>query len=93
MVDVDPQRVRELARSTRTHASAVGAQKPLANGVNAAADAQDCEVARNLRDTAAALDTVLQYHVTRLNHFAALARQGADRYEAADERNGQRFGN
>ena len=91
-MDVDPDRVRELALSTGKHATAIGAQRPLSDGNDAAAGAKGCEIAANVRDAARSLDTVLGYHVTRLNHFADLARRAADNYEVTDEQNRRGFG-
>ncbi len=88
---VDPPRVRGLARATRAVAEATRQRAPLSGGANPVAGADDNELAVSLRDAAAALDRVVDYHAGQYVGFAHLCTRGADSYENADDASGQRL--
>ncbi|NLE78354.1 MAG: hypothetical protein GX610_02045 [Rhodococcus sp.] len=87
MVEVDPARLRELAKVVRESGDDVAELAPLANGSLPTVTMTGSSFAETIENAALALDRVIGYHSGVLTDFATKAEQAATEYEEADRAN------
>ncbi|AOW94143.1 hypothetical protein BFN03_19580 [Rhodococcus sp. WMMA185] len=87
MVQVEPDKVRDLAERTRRSGDRVGELAPVTDGVSPIPAMTGSAFAAALEDTALAVDRVVAYHRDVLHEFAGQAEQNAIRYEQTDNDN------
>lgn len=85
MVEVDPARLRELAKTVRTVGDEVAELAPLAKGAKPNATMKGSSFALNVENVGLALDRVLAFHGDALRSFATKAETAANEYEATDK--------
>lgn len=87
MVEVDPARLRELAKVVRESGDDVAELAPLADGSSPIVTMTGSSFAEAIENTALALDRVLGYHSGVLSGFATKAEKAAMEYEETDRAN------
>ena len=91
MVNIDPAKMRALAQEVRGNATTMQGVTPIAvpSRDDARTHAKQSSLAVKIEESLKAMDSVVQYHVRRLNEFSGeLDRQAAE-YEATDQNNAQ----
>ncbi|MEV0945034.1 type VII secretion target [Rhodococcus sp. NPDC049939] len=91
VVQVEPDKLRELAERIRRSGDAVGELAPVADDVSPVPTMTGSAFAGALEHTALAMDRVVAYHRDVLHEFAEQADQAAARYEQTDTGNALAF--
>ncbi|WP_067465449.1 type VII secretion target [Nocardia amamiensis] len=92
MFNVDPARMRELAKDVRTNADALAGKAPIALASRQQVRPQmiDSNFATKIEEVLQAMDTVIGYHTRRLRECCdeidrqATAYENVDQHRAAD---------
>ncbi|MGK8520708.1 type VII secretion target [Nocardia asteroides] len=92
MFDVDPAKMRELAKDVRTNADALAGKAPIASDSRKQVRPQmmHSNFATKIEEVLQAMDTVIDYHARRLRECCdeinrqATAYENVDRHRAAD---------
>ncbi|TQM29988.1 type VII secretion target [Nocardia bhagyanarayanae] len=83
---VDPAKMRDLARHLRSHASTISVKQPIAKVSRdlARQNMQESNLAVKVEESLKALDSVIKYHVRRLNEHGDAIDTSANAYEQSD---------
>ncbi|MFD3704502.1 type VII secretion target [Nocardia sp. NPDC058658] len=86
-LNIKPAEMRDLARHLRSHASTMSARQPIANLSRdmAREKMQDSNLAVKVEESLKALDSVIKFHVRRLNEHGDLLEKAAAAYEQGDQ--------
>ncbi|WP_040783739.1 hypothetical protein [Nocardia pneumoniae] len=86
MFNVDPARMRELAKEVRTNADALAAKAPIARDSRKEVRPamENSNFATKIEEVLQAMDTVIDYHTRRLRDRCDEISTQADAYEAVD---------
>ncbi|MFC6011182.1 type VII secretion target [Nocardia lasii] len=84
--NVEPAKMRDLARNVRSNASTLSTKQPVAKTSRDAArqGMLNSNLAVKVEESLRAMDSVVRYHVARLNEHADTIDNAATTYEQSD---------